>query len=75
MPQIPSSSPYRPLREIYLKPFQIAIREANPWAVMASYNRLNNIHASESRELLTDILRGEWGWKGLIMSVSPYNAF
>lgn len=58
----------RPLREIYLKPFQIAIRESKPWAVMASYNRVNNLHASENRQLLNDILRTEWSWDGLIMS-------
>ncbi|KAJ7682484.1 glycoside hydrolase family 3 protein [Mycena polygramma] len=58
----------RALREIYLKPFQIAIRDANPWALMTAYNRVNGIHASEDKRLLDDILRKEWGYEGMIMS-------
>ncbi|KAI3616685.1 beta-glucosidase [Moniliophthora roreri] len=58
----------RALREIYLKPFQIAIRESNPWALMSSYNRVNGLHVSENKWLLDDILRKEWGYKGMIMS-------
>lgn len=58
----------RALREIYLKAFQIAIREGQPWALMTSYNRVNGEHASESSLLLQDILRGEWGFDGLAMS-------
>ncbi|KAK0243159.1 glycoside hydrolase family 3 protein [Armillaria nabsnona] len=58
----------RALREIYLKPFQIAIRKSNPWALMSSYNRINGLHVSEDKRLLDDILRKEWGYKGLIMS-------
>ncbi|KAJ6539657.1 glycoside hydrolase family 3 protein [Mycena capillaripes] len=58
----------RALREIYLKPFQIAIRDANPWALMSAYNRVNGVHASEDKRLLEDILRKEWGYKGMIMS-------
>ncbi|KAJ7498628.1 glycoside hydrolase family 3 protein [Mycena latifolia] len=54
----------RALREIYLKPFQIAIRESNPWALMTAYNRVNGIHVSEDKRLLDD----EWGFKGMIMS-------
>lgn len=58
----------RALREIYLKPFQIAVKEANPWALMTAYNRLNGLHCSENKWLLEDLLRKEWGYKGLIMS-------
>lgn len=58
----------RPLREIYLRPFEIAIREARPWAVMSSYNRINGTYASENDTLLLDILKGEWGFDGLVMS-------
>jgi beta-glucosidase len=58
----------RALREIYLKPFQIALKHSNPWALMASYNRVNGIHVSEDKRLLVDILRKEWGYKGLTMS-------
>jgi beta-glucosidase len=58
----------RALREIYLKPFEIAIKEANPMAVMTSYNILNDHHADSSSFLLKDVLRGQWGWNGLVMS-------
>ncbi|KAI0700577.1 glycoside hydrolase family 3 protein [Cytidiella melzeri] len=58
----------RALREIYLKPFQIAIADAKPWSVMSSYNRVNGVHAAENKWLLDDILRKEWGWSGLLMS-------
>ncbi|KAJ6170632.1 hypothetical protein N7485_007978 [Penicillium canescens] len=58
----------RALREIYLKPFEIAIKEANPMAVMTSYNILNGHHADSSDFLLKDVLRGQWGWNGLVMS-------
>lgn len=57
----------RALREIYLKGFEIAIRE-NPVTVMCSYNKLNGIHASENKYLLTDILRNEWNYKGVVIS-------
>lgn len=57
----------RALREIYLKPFEIAIKKSNPLSVMTSYNKVNGVHASESPELY-DILRKEWGWDGLVMS-------
>ena len=58
----------RALRELYLKSFEIIVKEGNPWAIMSSYNIINGQRASESRELLTDILRGDWGYGGLVMS-------
>ncbi len=58
----------RALREIYLQPFQTAVREVQPWTIMAAYNLVNGIAASENSYLLTEILRNEWGYDGVVMS-------
>ncbi len=58
----------RPLREIYLEPFRIAIRNSKPWAVMSAYNRVNGTYASENDHTLKEILKGEWKFDGIVMS-------
>src|SRR5512139_16474 len=58
----------RTLREIYLEPFRIAIRNANPWSVMSSYNRVNGTYACEYDHTLKDILKDAWGYEGIVMS-------
>ena len=58
----------RTLREIYLAAFEGAVCEQKPWTVMCSYNRINGVYAAQNRTYLTDVLRGEWGFDGYVMS-------
>jgi beta-glucosidase len=56
------------LREVYLLPFEIAVADADPWTIMAAYNDVNGVPATEQRDVITGIVKGEWGYAGLVMS-------
>src|ERR671933_1356621 len=65
---ISSDIPERALRELYLRPFEMAVKDGGTWAVMSGYNKLDGTYCGENKRLLTDILRDEWRFDGLVMS-------
>ena len=56
------------LRELYLLPFEIAVEDSDPWAIMAAYNDVNGVPATEQHHVINEIVKGEWGYSGLVMS-------
>ncbi len=66
--RVSSNVDERTLREIYLLPFEMIVKSAQPWTVMAAYNRVNGIYMTEHRHLIREVLQGEWGFDGVLMS-------